>query len=208
MNESQIWSFINSAHLYLVSFFTGYGLNASIVLGVIGTYFLIKTTYKIKIIYSILTLPGTFVHESMHWIMAKFTNGKPVGFSLIPRVGNGGLILGEVTVSNLTWYNAFPIAMAPFLSILVIPFLGIENIGKIDTTEEFIKVYILTTVLMSSMPSRVDFDVARSNPFAFLGYVAIVLYFANEYFKENPYYKMVANFVIARFENIMKLYFG
>jgi len=69
-------------------------------------------------------LPGTFLHELSHFLVALVTGGRPTGFSIIPRpqdclMGDGTLrrrwTLGSVTIANPGMIAAFPTAMAPLL---------------------------------------------------------------------------------------------
>ena len=66
-------------------------------------------------VFSILVLPGTFAHETCHLLLGLVLNGKPAGFSLLPRRAGGGWEMGSATFSHLTWYNAFFVGMAPLL---------------------------------------------------------------------------------------------
>jgi hypothetical protein len=64
--------------------------------------------------YAMVTLPGTFLHESAHYLMAAMLDGHPGNFNLIPS----GDILGSVTFYP-NWYNPAPVSWAP---LLLMPF--------------------------------------------------------------------------------------
>ncbi len=57
---------------------------------------------------------GVLLHETLHLIIGAILNAKPVGMSVIPKRGREGTMeLGSVCFSNITWYNALPLALAP-----------------------------------------------------------------------------------------------
>ena len=59
---------------------------------------------------------GVFVHETLHLIIGAILGARPVGMSVIPKRGQQGTMeLGSVCFSNITWYNALPLAIAPLL---------------------------------------------------------------------------------------------
>jgi hypothetical protein len=183
-----ITQFLNIAHDNIFNILQAKGFNAYLILGVIGIYIITNSFRRFSLIYSFLMLPSTFLHESMHYVVGKITNAKPVSFSILPKKSNEGLTLGQVGLNNITWYNAFPVAMAPFL---LIPIMILINyyypINKIDTILEFSIVYMTATLLSGGIPSNVDFQIARSYLFMFITYSISTIYLILYFFKENHY---------------------
>lgn len=68
----------------------------------------------------LLQLAGTLCHELAHFLVGLVTFARPASLSIIPRrAGKRGWTLGEVTLANARWYNAAPVALAPFLVLLL-----------------------------------------------------------------------------------------
>jgi len=108
---------------------------------------------------------GTFFHELAHLVASIFLNGKPTKVSLFPKKTEAGYTLGYVESSNITWYNALPISLAP-LSLLILAFY--VNINFFYYFEENIITYVLyiyiqISLIDSSLPSSQDYRVAFSN---------------------------------------------
>ena len=72
-------------------------------------------------IRAFLFLPGTMVHEGLHWVAAFLLNGQPASFSIWPkRLENGNWVLGSVSIRNLTWYNGIFIGLAPLVGFILL----------------------------------------------------------------------------------------
>ena len=100
-------------------------------------------------------LPGTFVHEGLHWLVGWFTSAGPKNFSVWPKEGT----YGEVWFSSLNNLNAFPVAVAPLLGVpLAIVFATIVN--PKDVVVLWISAWIAGTVAAQSWPSRTDWLLA------------------------------------------------
>jgi hypothetical protein len=66
---------------------------------------------------AIFVLPGTFVHELLHFIVGQLLNAKPVSFSVWPkRVGPSTWAMGSVVFANVRWYNGAAIGLAPLFA--------------------------------------------------------------------------------------------
>ncbi|ARU31417.1 hypothetical protein CAP31_06815 [Sulfuriferula sp. AH1] len=131
------------------------------------------------VIYSILSLPGTFLHELLHLVVGGLTNAQPVSFSLLPKQdGNGRLIMGSVRFANVRWYNALPTAVAPLLGLYVTLLVAVY---RVDSGYQFktgdIAIWCLLAPQFSSMwPSLTDWQVSfRSWPI-YLVIVALLLF--------------------------------
>ncbi|MDZ4074406.1 MAG: hypothetical protein U1E04_06620 [Hylemonella sp.] len=66
---------------------------------------------------AIFVLPGTFVHEMLHFLVGLVLNAKPVSFSVWPRKsGSSTWTMGSVGFSNVRWYNGAAVGLAPLLA--------------------------------------------------------------------------------------------
>lgn len=78
-------------------------------------------SYKITTYFlALLFLPGTFVHETSHFLMALFLL-VPVGtIDLVPRIEGRGVVLGSVPVGKTDFVRRTLIGFAPVLFGLII----------------------------------------------------------------------------------------
>lgn len=133
-------------------------------------------TYRSMWLAAVINIPGTFLHEFMHFVVGLFTNAHPEGLELLPKKApdSGGYIMGSVSFSNLTFYNAFPTAFAP-LGLLVIGYC-INRFYLPQITPTYLNYigYVLfqTIIIENSIPSSVDIRQAFRYP------QGTVLYFA------------------------------
>ena len=136
-------------------------------------WLLLKRLSGRTVIYSILALPGTFLHELLHLIVGALTNARPISFSLLPRRDHAGrLILGSVGFANMRWYNALPTALAPLLGLYVMLLVAVYRVYNGYQFEiEDIAIWCLLAPQFSSMwPSLTDWKVSlRSWPLYFTG---------------------------------------
>jgi len=78
---------------------------------------------KIRLFFrAILYLCGTFLHESSHFAAALLL-GKPVGFSILPRIDGDSFIFGEVRARVRYKVLGVFIALAPLLWWVVLFFM-------------------------------------------------------------------------------------
>ena len=69
------------------------------------------------VIFSILFLPGVFLHEMSHFLMARLLGVRTGGFSLLPKpLGDGRLQLGFVETSQADIFRDALIGVAPLLA--------------------------------------------------------------------------------------------
>ena len=126
-------------------------------------WLLLKGLSGRTVIYSILALPGTFLHELLHLIVGGLTNAQPVSFSLLPRRDHAGrLILGNVGFANVRWYNALPTALAPLLGLyvtLLVAAYRVEN-GYQFKAEDIVIWCLLAPQFSSMWPSLTDWKVS------------------------------------------------
>ncbi len=75
-----------------------------------------RTVRRWTWLYALSVLPGTLAHEAMHWMAGWLFGARPVSMSILPRrMPDGELLLGRVLFMRLRWWNAVPVALAPFL---------------------------------------------------------------------------------------------
>ena len=140
---------------------------------IISTLFLFKRINNFYLI-SLLTLPGTFMHELMHLLASFITFGKPTNFSIIPKKHNGGITLGSVTSSNITWYNAIIISLAPFALYFIAYYLMkiLPNIH--NELYYYASLYFIANLLFAGTPSSTDWRLAFKKSW-FLVFLIVIL---------------------------------
>ena len=160
---------INS-YSFLQSFFDN---RFFLILLVIVLIHLKNATYKSMFVSALVNIPGTLLHELMHFLVGLFLNAKPCNFSLVPKRGEGGgYVMGSVGFTNITFYNAIPAAMAPLL-LLPIGFYAnryLLPIMKPTFVNYVLYVLLQTIIIENAMPSSADFKVAR------MYFLGVVLY--------------------------------
>ncbi len=129
------------------------------VLIIISTLFIFKRINNFYLI-SLLTLPGTFMHELMHLFASFISFGKPVSFSIIPKKSSGGITLGKVSSSNITWYNAIFISLAP-LALYYIAYYLMKILPSISNgMYYYTTLYFIANLLFAGTPSSTDWKLA------------------------------------------------
>ena len=111
-------------------------------------------------IRAFLFLPGTIVHEGLHWVAAFLLNGQPASFSIWPRQQeNGNWTLGTVSIKNLTWYNGIFIGLAPIMSFCVLLLLS-PQYSSWSFSQRDLWYWVCTSpILLLCLPSWQDFKV-------------------------------------------------
>lgn len=118
--------------------------------------------------YALVTVPGTFMHELMHWAAAAVTQGDPHGFSIIPT----GDTLGHVLVRP-NWYNATIIALAPLLLAPLTMFVMVIA-ARSGPLKLVLFSYFAACCWAACIPSGADFSIAASYPTSWLFGVIMV----------------------------------
>ena len=114
----------------------------------------------IRIKYNI---PGTILHEMMHYIVGLVLNARPCNFTIFPRKSpDGYYVMGSVGFRNVTFYNAVPSAMAPLLLLVIGFYLNRYYLPLMRPTMLNYVLYVLlqTIIIENAMPSGADFRVA------------------------------------------------
>lgn len=119
-------------------------------------------------VYALVTVPGTFMHELMHWVAAALTQGDPHGLSVIPTSSS----LGHVLVRP-NWYNATMIALAPLLLAPLTLFVMVIA-ARSSVMKMLLFSYFAACCWAACIPSNQDFAIALSFPTSWLFGVIMV----------------------------------
>lgn len=127
----------------------------------------------------IAKLPGTMMHELMHFVAAVVTGSNPSSISILPRRNAGGWILGSVSFSPGFWTGSI-VAMAP-LALLPVTFFIWRVMPGNALWERFGLSYLIASCLNSAKPSASDAVIAIKHP-AGLILLAMVVWVYFKYF--------------------------
>ena len=133
-------------------------------------------TYSSIWLSALINIPGTILHESMHFIVGLALNAYPTTFDLIPhKDGFGNYVMGSVGFRNVTFYNALPAALAPLFLLPIGFYFNRWYFNNIDITLGNYLLYILlqTVIIENAVPSATDFKVGFSYPAGILLYSAV-----------------------------------
>ena len=121
-------------------------------------------------IFSLVVLPGTFAHESCHWLLGLLLNAQPARFTLLPRREDRGWVMGSVTFAHIRWYNAFFVGMAPLLLLPAAYGLMLWRLGLAPgfRWQEALAVYLIANLAYAALPSWTDLKVAARSPVGWL----------------------------------------
>ncbi len=122
------------------------------------------TTYNSLWLSSLVNIPGTILHEFMHFFVGMLLNARPCNFTIFPRRGeDGSYVMGSVGFRNVTFYNAVPASMAPLLLLPIGFYLNRYFLPTMEPTFVNYVLYVLlqTIIIENAMPSGADFRVAR-----------------------------------------------
>ena len=122
------------------------------------------TTYNSLWLSSLVNIPGTILHEFMHFFVGMLLNARPCNFTIFPRRGeDGSYVMGSVGFRNVTFYNAVPASMAPLLLLPIGFYLNRYFRPTMEPTFVNYVLYVLlqTIIIETAMPSGADFRVAR-----------------------------------------------
>lgn len=125
---------------------------------------------RLLLLFFALALPATLAHELMHLAFGWLSNGRPSGFSLLPRRKGRGYVLGSVTCNNVRWYNGLFIGLAP---LALLPFAALlfrwrsQSLIGFDFTEAG-WVYATACLTLAALPSWQDLKVALASSWLLL----------------------------------------
>ena len=120
-------------------------------------------TYSSMWASALINIPGTLLHEMMHFLVGALFNAQPFNFTLLPRRNaEGDYVMGSVSFRNITFYNAVPAALAPLLLLLIGFYVNRYVLPMMAPTLGNYVLYVLlqTIIVENAIPSQTDFDVA------------------------------------------------
>ncbi len=122
---------------------------------------------------ALLSLPGTILHELLHFCVGLILGARPVAFSLIPRRAGKRWILGSVSFARITLFNAAPTAFAPLLMLPVAWVLFADWMLPAFWAGAYgiwlVWGYLTACCLLCSMPSWVDIKLGASSALFWAG---------------------------------------
>jgi hypothetical protein len=128
--------------------------------------------------YWLLVLPGTIVHESLHYVTGKLLFAGPQTFNIVPQHHENGTCYGSVDFDNLNEFNAPPTALAPLLGIPLVYYVW----PYLQTTQngwaQIAIIWALAAIVAQSWPSETDWAVALKHPLGLVlwaGFVGWIL---------------------------------
>ena len=120
-------------------------------------------TYSSMWMSALVNIPGTFLHELMHYLVGSLLNARPVNFTIFPQRNlDGDYVMGSVGFGNITFYNAVPSAMAPLLLLPIAFYINRYALPLMAPTFFNYILYVLlqTIIIENAIPSGADFKVA------------------------------------------------
>lgn len=147
-----------------------------LVVSFIISQYLAQTASSLML-YAVVTLPGTFLHELAHYLTAAVMDGNPGNFNLIPNSN----ALGSITFAPNAW-NAASVALAPLLLAPLTVFFAALGAKLKDVTSTLLSTYFSSCAWMACTPSPQDFSIALSTPtswpiaLVFLGLTTFAVY--------------------------------
>jgi hypothetical protein len=124
--------------------------------------------------FSLVSLPGTLGHESLHWLIGTLALARPMKVSLIPKFHrDGSATLGFVAFSNIRWYNALWVGFAPLLALPVALWLVYHRSAHIPplSPSELAWAYVAASLAYSCLPSKADVRIVLSRPVGLVVYL-------------------------------------
>ena len=135
-------------------------------------------TYRSMWASALINIPGTLLHELMHFFVGALFNARPCNFTILPRRNlEGDYVMGSVSFRNITFYNAVPAALAPLL-LLPIGFYVNKYLLPImaPTLSNYVLYVLLQTIIVeNAIPSWTDFDVAGKYFSGIMLYLLIIV---------------------------------
>jgi len=121
-------------------------------------------------LFSLLVLPGTFAHESLHYLTGLLLDAGPVSFNLWPRRDGQGWAMGSVTFNHIRWYNAFFVGMAPLLLLPAAYGLALWRLRgqPVLGWQEALGVYVVANFIYAALPSWADVKIAARSPIGWI----------------------------------------
>ena len=154
----QWWSYLNSSEFLDVFFNNRFYL----ILLVVVLVHMKQYTYRSMFWAALINIPGTLLHELMHFIVGLVLNARPCNFKILPQRNMDGYVMGSVGFRNVTFYNAVPSALAPLLLLPIGFYVNRYLLPMLNPTVVNCILYVLlqTVIIENALPSKADFKVA------------------------------------------------
>jgi hypothetical protein len=127
--------------------------------------------------WALLTLPATFLHELAHWIVGATLQANPTAMSLWPKkLGSRSWRLGYVSFTDLRWWNAGPVALAPMIwfVLIVALFKHLPALPAMLTIAQSLWLgQGLVWLWIAVAPGRSDWSLAWKNPISSIAFLSI-----------------------------------
>jgi hypothetical protein len=124
--------------------------------------------------FSLLSLPGTFGHELLHFLVGTLALARPVKVSLLPKFHrDGSATLGYVMFANIRWYNALWVGFAPLLALPAALWIVYYRSAQMPplSLDEIAWSYFAASLTYSCLPSRADVKIVLSQPAGLLAWL-------------------------------------
>lgn len=166
--------------IFAVSLLALAGLSRLISLRIHATVYLLTRAEGLAVAaYFLLMLPGVFVHEAAHWLVAKFLGLRPGKFTVWPKRHGRMVTLGSVTMrSGGIWLDSL-VGIAPLVAGTVLVALlsrGLFTAAQLDALlrtpsamlwlnavgqavaqpDSALRLYLIFTIANGMMPSAPD----------------------------------------------------
>lgn len=138
------------------------------------------STYQSLWVSAFVNIPGTILHELMHFLVGLITNAKPCNFTVFPRRDvNGNYVMGSVGFRNVTYYNAIPASLAPLMLLPIGFYINRYALPYIpmNLTNYILYVLLQTIIIENSIPSKADFRIASMFVSGVFMYTALFIAF-------------------------------
>jgi hypothetical protein len=115
------------------------------------------------VLFSVLTLAGTFCHELAHYMAGFITNARPISVNITPRrISQFQYDMGRTDFLNLRWYNAAITGLAPLI-VVSIPLAFAD--WRVSYSDEFSwwdipATFLLAPQFLCFWPSSTDWKLA------------------------------------------------
>lgn len=118
-------------------------------------------------VVALLSLPGTVLHELMHFSVGWFLGARPVSFNVVPERVGRRWVLGSVGFARINLLNGAPVAFAPLL-MLPLGWIFLERWmmpawASGDYGEWLLAGYIAGCCVFACLPSGADIRLGASS---------------------------------------------
>lgn len=157
-----LWIYLNSEEVITAFFNNRFYTILAVIMLMRAKY----AVYGNMWLCALVNLAGTFLHELMHFVVGWLLNAQPINFVVLPKKSLlGGYVMGSVSFRNISFYNAFPTAMAPLLLLPLSYYLNRYMLPYIPYSIWGYGLYILlqSIIIENAIPSGADIKIALSS---------------------------------------------